>query len=117
MSKLAITGGISLNGEIKISGSKNSVLPILTATLLSNDVVTISNVPHLHDVTTIMELLAQLGVKLTVDAKLNVHTDARSLKNFCAPYELVKTMRASILILGPLVTKFGEAEVSLPETF
>ena len=67
MSKLAITGGISLNGEIKISGSKNSVLPILTATLLSNDVVTISNVPHLHDVTTIMELLAQLGVKLTVD--------------------------------------------------
>lgn len=114
MSKLAIIGGSPLNGEIKISGSKNSVLPILTATLLSNDVVTVSNVPHLHDVTTIMKLLAQLGVKFTIDAKLNVHSDARNLNSFCAPYELVKTMRASILILGPLVTKYGVAEVSLP---
>lgn len=114
MSKLAIIGGEPLSGEIKISGSKNSVLPILTATLLASDVVTLSNVPHLHDVTTIMELLAQLGVRFTVDAKLNVHSDTRNLTSFCAPYELVRTMRASILILGPLVTKFGQAEVSLP---
>jgi UDP-N-acetylglucosamine 1-carboxyvinyltransferase len=114
MSKLAIIGGEPLNGEIKISGSKNSVLPILTATLLANDIVKVANVPHLHDVTTIMELLAQLGVKFTIDENLNVHADAREINNFCAPYELVKTMRASILILGPLVTKFGVAEVSLP---
>jgi UDP-N-acetylglucosamine 1-carboxyvinyltransferase len=115
MSRLVITGGGQpLNGEIKISGSKNSVLPILTATLLANDVVTLSNVPHLHDVTTIMELLAQLGVRFTVDSKLNVHSDARHLSSFCAPYELVRTMRASILILGPLVSKYGQAEVSLP---
>ena len=114
MSKLSIIGGVPLNGEIKISGSKNAVLPILTAALLADQVVTVSNIPHLHDVTTIMELLAQLGVRLTVDEKLNIHVDARKINNYCAPYELVKTMRASILILGPLVTKFGEAKVSLP---
>lgn len=114
MSKLSIIGGIPLNGEIKISGSKNSVLPILTATLLVDQTVTISNIPHLHDVTTIMELLAQLGVRLVVDEKLNIQVDAKQVHNYCAPYELVKTMRASILILGPLVTKFGKAKVSLP---
>ncbi|MGD0465139.1 MAG: UDP-N-acetylglucosamine 1-carboxyvinyltransferase [Gammaproteobacteria bacterium] len=114
MSKLSIIGGTPLTGEIKISGSKNAVLPILTATLLADQIVTISNIPHLHDVTTIMELLAQLGVRLTVDEKLNIQVDARKINNYCAPYELVKTMRASILILGPLVTKFGEAKVSLP---
>ena len=114
MSKLAIVGGQPLQGEIKISGSKNSVLPILTATLLADDIVTVANVPHLHDVTTIMELLSQLGVKFTIDEQLKVHADARETNNFCAPYDLVKTMRASILILGPLVAKFGVAEVSLP---
>ena len=114
MSRLAIIGGVPLNGEIKISGSKNSVLPILTAALLSSELVVVSNVPHLHDVTTIVELLAQLGVKFTIDAKLNIHIDATKLNSFCAPYELVRTMRASILILGPLVTKFGQAQVSLP---
>jgi len=114
MSKLAIMGGKPLHGEIKISGSKNSVLPILTAALLCNETVTISNVPHLHDVTTMMELLAQLGVKFTIDAKLNIKIYSDQLASFRAPYELVKTMRASILILGPLVTKFGCAEVSLP---
>ncbi len=114
MSKLSIIGGTPLNGEIKISGSKNAVLPILTATLLANQAVTVSNIPHLHDVTTIMELLAQLGVKLTIDEKLNIHVDSSKIYNYCAPYELVKTMRASILILGPLITKFGEARVSLP---
>ena len=114
MSKLSIIGGTPLNGEIKISGSKNAVLPILTATLLANQAVTVSNIPHLHDVTTIMELLAQLGVKLTIDEKLNIHVDSSKIYNYCAPYELVKTMRASILILGPLITKFGEAKVSLP---
>lgn len=114
MSKLSIIGGAALNGEIKISGSKNAVLPILTATLLANDVVTVANVPHLHDVTTVMELLAQLGVRLTVDEKMNIQVDPRKINNYCAPYELVRTMRASILILGPLVTKFGQAKVSLP---
>ena len=81
MSRLSIIGGTPLNGEIKISGSKNSVLPILTATLLADQVVTVSNVPHLHDVTTIMELLAQLGVKLTVDEKLNIQVDTRKINN------------------------------------
>jgi len=114
MSRLSIIGGSALSGEIKISGSKNAVLPILTATLLANDVVTVANVPHLHDVTTIMELLAQLGVRLTIDEKMNIQVDPRKINNYCAPYELVRTMRASILILGPLVTKFGQAQVSLP---
>jgi UDP-N-acetylglucosamine 1-carboxyvinyltransferase len=114
MSKLSIIGGTALNGEIKVSGSKNAVLPILTATLLADQPVVVSNIPHLHDVTTIMELLAQLGVRLTIDEKLNIEVDPKNINNYCAPYELVKTMRASILILGPLVTKFGEAKVSLP---
>ncbi len=109
-----ITGGTPLKGEIRISGAKNSVLPILAGSLLSAAPVFISNVPHLNDVTTMMELLGQFGVKLTVDENLTIELDASSVSHYCAPYELVRTMRASILVLGPLLARFGEAEVSLP---
>ena len=114
MDKLKITGGTQLNGEVKISGSKNAALPILAATLLASTPITIKNVPHLQDVTTTMELLGRMGVELTVDEKMNIEIDSSTIKSFEAPYELVKTMRASILVLGPLVARFGEAIVSLP---
>ncbi len=114
MDKLRIEGGTPLNGDIWISGAKNAALPIIASTLLAETPMTISNVPHLQDVTTSMELLAQMGVKLTVDDKMNIHADASSVSCFNAPYELVKTMRASILVLGPLLARFGEATVSLP---
>lgn len=114
MDKLLIKGGKSLFGEIRISGSKNSSLPILASTLLADGPVKVNNVPHLQDVTTMIELLGQMGVDLVVDDRLSVEADPRGLKNCRAPYELVKTMRASILVLGPLVARFGEAEVSLP---
>jgi len=109
-----ITGGVPLNGEIRISGAKNAALPILAATLLADEPVTVCNVPHLHDITTTMELLGNMGVELTIDEKLNIEVHASTIKHFTAPYELVKTMRASILVLGPLVARFGQAEVSLP---
>jgi UDP-N-acetylglucosamine 1-carboxyvinyltransferase len=112
--KLLIKGGIQLNGEITISGAKNASLPILAATLLASEPVTISNVPHLNDVTTTITLLQSMGVQVTIDDKFQVHVDAGDVSNRCAPYELVKTMRASILVLGPLVARFGEADVSLP---
>lgn len=114
MDKLIINGGKALNGEVIISGAKNAALPIMAATLLANDNVTISNVPHLRDVTTMMELLGQLGAHLTVDEKMNVQVDSSHVNEYLAPYELVKTMRASILVLGPLLARFGEADVSLP---
>jgi UDP-N-acetylglucosamine 1-carboxyvinyltransferase len=114
MDKLIIGGGKPLNGELRISGAKNAALPILAATLLSETPVIIGNVPHLHDITTTMELLGRMGVGLTVDEKLNIEADASVLQNHFAPYDLVKTMRASILVLGPLVARFGKAEVSLP---
>lgn len=114
MDKLIISGGARLKGDVKISGAKNSALPILAATLLADEPVTISNLPHLHDITTMLELLRQMGVDLTIDEKLSVEIDARTLNSTIAPYELVKTMRASILVLGPLVAHFGHAEVSLP---
>lgn len=114
MDKLIINGGKALNGEVMISGAKNSALPIMAATLLATDNVTIANVPHLRDVTTMMELLGQLGAQLTVDEKMNVQVDASHVDNYVAPYELVKTMRASILVLGPLLARFGQADVSLP---
>jgi len=112
--KLLITGGEPLDGEIRISGAKNAVLPILVAALLADGPVTIANVPHLHDVTTTMELLGRMGVSLTVDEKLNIEADAGTIHAFQAPYDLVKTMRASILVLGPLLARFGRAEVSFP---
>lgn len=114
MDKLIINGGRPLRGEIIISGAKNSALPIMAATILANDNVTISNVPHLKDVTTMMELLGQLGAKLTVDEKMNVQVDSSDINDLVAPYELVKTMRASILVLGPMLARFGKADVSLP---
>lgn len=114
MDKLIIKGGKPLNGEVIISGAKNAALPIMAATLLATDNVTVANVPHLKDVTTMMELLGQLGAQLTVDERMNVQVDSSKVNEFVAPYELVKTMRASILVLGPLLTRFGQADVSLP---
>ncbi|NIP47115.1 MAG: UDP-N-acetylglucosamine 1-carboxyvinyltransferase [Gammaproteobacteria bacterium] len=114
MDKLIITGGVPLTGEIRISGAKNAALPILAATLLTDGPMTIGNIPHLHDVTTTMELLGRMGVELVVDETMKIEVDASSIREFYAPYELVKTMRASILVLGPLLSRHGEALVSLP---
>lgn len=114
MDKLIITGGATLDGEIRISGAKNAALPVLAATLLADGPMTVGNVPHLQDVTTTMELLGAMGVSLMIDEKLAIETDVSTIKTFIAPYDLVKTMRASILVLGPLLARFGEAEVSLP---
>ncbi|HEX2243640.1 MAG TPA: UDP-N-acetylglucosamine 1-carboxyvinyltransferase [Gammaproteobacteria bacterium] len=114
MEKLLITGGRPLQGEVRISGAKNAVLPILAAALLADSPMRIGNVPHLHDVTTTMELLGRTGVSLMVDERMNIEVDTSTIKTFFAPYELVRTMRASILVLGPLLARFGRAEVSLP---
>ena len=114
MDKLLIKGGNRLEGEIRISGAKNAVLPIMAATLLADTPVTIRNIPHLHDVTTTMELLGRMGVHLTVDEKMDIVVDSRSISSLYAPYELVRTMRSSILVLGPMLSRFGRADVSLP---
>lgn len=114
MDKLSITGGTRLSGNVNISGAKNAALPILAGTLLATEPVAVSNVPHLKDVTTMLSLLQIMGAEVTVDDQLGVQIDARNVNNLEAPYELVKTMRASILVLGPLVARFGEANVSLP---
>jgi len=114
MDKLHIEGGRPLEGEVRISGAKNAALPILAGTLLASEPVAVGNVPHLQDVTTMIELLGRMGVTVTVDERMQVEVDARSLTNAVAPYELVKTMRASILVLGPLLARFGQADVSLP---
>jgi UDP-N-acetylglucosamine 1-carboxyvinyltransferase len=112
--KLIIKGGTPLEGEIRISGAKNAVLPIMAATLLADTPVTVRNVPHLHDVTTTMELLGRMGVHLTVDEKMDIVVDARPINSLYAPYELVRTMRSSILVLGPMLSRYGSADVSLP---
>jgi UDP-N-acetylglucosamine 1-carboxyvinyltransferase len=114
MDKLIVTGGIPLKGEIRISGAKNAALPILVASLLTPEPLLISNVPHLQDITTTMELLGRIGVRLVVNDKMVIEAYANTVSSVRAPYELVKTMRASILVLGPLLARFGEAEVSLP---
>ncbi len=114
MDKLVIQGGAQLNGEIRIAGAKNSALPIIASTLLTPDVVDIGNLPHLFDITTMLELLGCMGVETVVGEKLNVSINSSTIRNFNAPYELVKTMRASILVLGPMLSRFGEAEVALP---
>jgi UDP-N-acetylglucosamine 1-carboxyvinyltransferase len=114
MDKLQITGGVPLEGEVRISGAKNATLPILAAGLLASEPVTICNVPHLKDVTTTIELLGRMGVSVTVAEGLSIEVDASTLRECFAPYDLVKTMRASILVLGPLVARFGRADVSLP---
>lgn len=114
MDKLIIHGNVPLTGEIRISGAKNAALPILAASLLCPAKVQICNIPHLQDVTTTMSLLGQMGVHLTLDERSNIEVDAGKLDSFYAPYELVRTMRASVLVLGPLLGRFGQAEVSLP---
>ncbi|MDM8545371.1 UDP-N-acetylglucosamine 1-carboxyvinyltransferase [Candidatus Venteria ishoeyi] len=114
MDKLLVSGGQTLQGEIRVSGSKNAALPILAATLLADAPIQIKNVPHLRDITTMIGLLGHTGAKVLVDERLNVEVDSRSINNYAAPYDLVKTMRASVLVLGPLLAHFGEAEVSLP---
>jgi UDP-N-acetylglucosamine 1-carboxyvinyltransferase len=114
MDKLIMAGGAPLDGEVRVSGAKNAALPILAATLLADGPMTVANVPHLQDITTTLELLGRMGVNLTVDERLNVEVDPRTIQSCVAPYELVRTMRASILVLGPLLARFGEAEVSLP---
>ena len=114
MDKLIIQGSGPLSGEIRISGAKNAALPILAGALLAENPVIIGNVPHLHDITTTMSLLGQMGVTLSVDEKVRIEVDSSTISTFKAPYELVKTMRASIIVLGPLLARFGKAEVSLP---
>ncbi len=114
MDKLIITGGRALSGEIRISGSKNSGLPILAATLLADEPVHICNLPHLNDITTMLTLLRCMGVGVTIDERMCVEVDASLINDFTAPYELVKTMRASILVLGPMLSRFGVANVSFP---
>jgi UDP-N-acetylglucosamine 1-carboxyvinyltransferase len=114
MDKLLINGGVPLSGEIRISGAKNAALPILCASILTPQTLQVRNVPHLRDVTTNLSLLAQMGIEISLDDRLGVSLNAGGLDNRVAPYELVKTMRASILVLGPLLARFGEARVSLP---
>jgi UDP-N-acetylglucosamine 1-carboxyvinyltransferase len=114
MDKLIINGGVALDGEIRISGAKNAALPILMGALLADSPVRIGNVPHLHDITTTLELLGRMGVTLTVDERSGVVIDPSTLTDTEAAYDLVKTMRASILVLGPLLARYGKADVSLP---
>jgi UDP-N-acetylglucosamine 1-carboxyvinyltransferase len=111
---LQIRGGVPLDGEVRISGAKNATLPILAGALLADGPVTIGNVPHLNDVTTMIELLGRLGASVTVNERLRIEVDPRTVRATFAPYELVKTMRASILVLGPLLARHGAADVSLP---
>jgi UDP-N-acetylglucosamine 1-carboxyvinyltransferase len=114
VARIQITGGIPLEGEVWISGAKNAVLPILVASLLGDETSRVSNVPHLQDVTTTLELLGRMGAELGVDDRMKIELNPRSLELYEAPYDLVKTMRASILVLGPLVARFGRARVALP---
>ena len=114
MDKLIIQGAGPLRGEVLISGSKNAALPILSGALLCDGLVTITNLPHLQDVTTTIELLGTLGVSLSINEKMSLEVDNSTLNSTTAPYDLVKTMRASILVLGPLLARYGEANVSFP---
>ena len=114
MNKLLIQGGVRLDGEVRISGAKNAVLPIMAATLLAEGPTVVENVPHLLDVTTTVTLLSHLGASVTMDEKMGIEVDTATLNSQLAPYELVKTMRSSILVLGPLLTRYGRADVSLP---
>ena len=114
MQKLVIQGGTTLNGEVSISGAKNAALPILCASLLTAETLKIENVPQLNDVTTMLALLRQMGIDITQDGKNSVELTTASLSNLVAPYEMVKTMRAAILVLGPMLARAGKAMVSLP---
>jgi UDP-N-acetylglucosamine 1-carboxyvinyltransferase len=112
MNKLIITGNIPLNGEIVVSGAKNAALPIIAGCLLTE--APLSNVPHLNDVTTMLNLLGSMGAEFTFNEKTHIEINTNTVRDFTAPYDLVRTMRASILVLGPLLARFGEAIVSLP---
>ena len=114
MDKLLIKGGVPLVGEVPVSGAKNAALPIICASLLCGDTLTLTNVPHLNDVATMLRLIGQMGVKVIMGDKGTLTLDGRVLDNPVAPYEMVKTMRASIMVLGPLLARCGEAKVSLP---
>jgi UDP-N-acetylglucosamine 1-carboxyvinyltransferase len=114
MDKLQIQGGVPLEGEVRISGAKNATLPILAGALLADGPVVVGNVPHLKDVTTTVELLGGMGATVTIDERMRIEVDPTTVSDYSAPYELVKTMRASILVLGPLVARYGRADVSLP---
>ncbi len=114
MDKLQIRGGVPLDGEVRISGAKNAALPILAGALLADGPVSIGNVPHLRDVTTMIELLGRMGASVTIDERMRIEVDPRTTRETFAPYDLVKTMRAAVLVLGPLVARFGSADVSLP---
>src|SRR5215468_8707632 len=114
MDKLQIQGGVPLEGEVRISGAKNATLPILAGALLTEEPVVVANVPHLKDVTTTVELLGRMGATVTVDERMRIEVEGSTVKECFAPYDLVKTMRASILVLGPLVARFGRADISLP---
>jgi len=112
--RLLIQGGVPLAGEVRVSGAKNAALPLMCAALLTDRPLRLSNVPHLRDVTTMLSLLTRMGVEVSVDDKLGVELNAADIANPEAPYELVRTMRASILVLGPLLARYGRARVSLP---
>jgi UDP-N-acetylglucosamine 1-carboxyvinyltransferase len=114
MQKILVQGGNALHGDVRISGAKNAVLPILCAALLSDDVLCVSNVPRLHDVKTTLRLLGELGAGIVISDDFDIRIDPRTVNSHVAPYELVKTMRASVLVLGPLLARYGAAEVSLP---
>jgi len=114
LDKLEIHGGVPLSGEIRIAGAKNSALPIMASTLLTKDTVKVGNLPHLYDITTMLELLGCMGVESIVGEKLGVEICSEPIRHFSAPYDLVKTMRASILVLGPMLAHYGQAEVALP---
>lgn len=114
MDKLLISGGTPLSGQIRVSGAKNAALPILACTLLADGPVTVANIPHLHDITTMIELLGCMGVSVVLEEHMSIEVDSSTLHTCTAPYDLVKTMRASILVLGPLLARYGEARVSFP---
>src|SRR6201989_1677667 len=114
MDKLQIQGGVPLEGEVRISGAKSAPLPILAGALLADDPVVVANVPHLKDVTTTVELLGRMGATVTVDERMRIEVDPSTVTECFAPHDLVKTMRSSSLVLGPLVARFGCADVSLP---
>ena len=114
MDKIIVEGGLPLSGEIRISGAKNAALPLLAATLLTKETVRLTNLPHLQDVTTMIELLCCMGVEAVIDENLSLEVTNHNIHSYTAPYDLVKTMRASILVLGPTLARFGEARVSFP---
>jgi len=114
MDKLIISGGARIDGELRVSGAKNSAVTILAAALLANEPVKVCNVPHLRDITTMIELLGCMGIEMVIDEKMSIEIHANTIKQYTAPYDLVKTMRASFLVLGPMLAHYGKAEVSLP---